>query len=107
RGPDAERAEVARWRERIGHHRGVHDVLSLDAFARCWVQEGTLLDAVAQALPHERRPAFMRLAAAWRQRRRDTWRASMAVLARRLARAALDREVVSEAGWSDSVKELA
>lgn len=106
RPPPAEADELQRWRERTQPARCVRDVLALDAFARCWVQEDALLRAVAAVLPAERRPAFDRLQAAWAQRHRDTWQASMALLAERLARAALDREEVDEAGWTDKLREV-
>lgn len=101
-----EAAEIARWRDRMGHAPCVHAVLALDAFARCWVQEGTLLQAVGQALPPERRALMARLRATWAERDRATWAAAMAVLARRLARATLDHEAVPAAGWGDRLKEL-
>jgi hypothetical protein len=99
--PAGEAAEIARWRERVQAARSVREVLALDAFARCWVQEGRLLDAVAAVLPMERRAAFDRLRDAWARRGRETWHAAMGVLAERLARAALDRETVPSADWSD------
>lgn len=77
----------------------VRAVLPLDAFARCWLQEAVLWQAVAQALPGDAQPAMARLDAAWRTRQQATWHAAMAVLAERLARAALDRERVLSAGW--------
>jgi hypothetical protein len=45
-----EQAEVQQWREQLARWPGVRDVLSLDAFARCWVHEQTLLAAVQAAL---------------------------------------------------------
>ena len=46
-GDEARRA--ARWRERTeAAPAACATVLALDAFARCWVQEGALLDAVAR-----------------------------------------------------------
>ena len=77
----------------------VRAVLPLDAFTRCWVQEALLLQAVAEVLPAERRPAMDRLTAAWRQHQRSTFDAAMQALAERLARAALDRERVAAGGW--------
>ena len=55
-------------------------ILPLDAFARCWVQEFTLLDAVGSTLPEGRRDTFAGLEEAWRERRLQQFRASMAVL---------------------------
>ena len=77
----------------------VRAVLPLDAFARCWVQEAVLLQAEARALPADAQPAMARLDAAWRARQHGTWQAAMALLAARLARAALDREGVLPGGW--------
>jgi 50S ribosome-binding GTPase len=65
----------------------VQAVLPLDALARCWVQEGVLLQAVAAALPAARQPAMQRLTAAWATRQQTVWRQATALLAGRLARA--------------------
>jgi predicted GTPase len=105
--PGDEARQVQRWQAHLAGLTGqpgmlpspVRAVLPLDAFARCWVQEGVLLQAVAEALPDDRRPAMGRLIDAWRQRQQATWQASMAVLAQRLGRAALDRERVASGGW--------
>ena len=77
----------------------VQSVLPLDAFARCWVQEGALLQAVLQALPVAQQPAMARLSAAWGQRARNTWQSAMALLALRVARAAVDREPLASTTW--------
>lgn len=66
RAADVEAAEIARWRDALGSRPFIRGVLALDAFARCWVQERTWLQAVAAALPEAKRPGFARLAAAWR-----------------------------------------
>ncbi|HEU0202761.1 MAG TPA: GTPase [Burkholderiaceae bacterium] len=106
RPPEREAAEIERWRRRTQAAECVRAVLALDAFARCWVQEDTLLAAVAGVLPEERRAAFEGLRAAWHQRSLATWHAAMQVLAQRLARAALDRESVQEGGWSGRLKNI-
>ena len=85
----------------------VQAVLPLDAFARCWVQEGVLLQAVATALPSERQPAMQRLSAAWAARQQTVWRQAMQLLAGRLARAAADREALPDAGWRAPLQRLA
>jgi len=108
-----EAAELQRWQAHLATLQAqpgcarVQAVLPLDAFARCWVQEGLLLQAVAAALPADRQPAMQRLADAWRSRQQATWQAAMGLLAQRLARAALDREAVPEAGWQAPVRRLA
>ncbi|CAG1018089.1 hypothetical protein BURC_02821 [Burkholderiaceae bacterium] len=104
--PADEAAEIARWQERLRGGSSVREVLALDAFARCWVQEGRLLDAVAAVLPAERRVAFDRLREAWAQRGRATWHAAMGVLAERLARASLDQETLAAADWTDRLSSV-
>ncbi|MEO7245379.1 MAG: GTPase domain-containing protein, partial [Rubrivivax sp.] len=45
-----EAADVERWRRHLAQLGPVRAVLPLDAFARCWVQEGALLQAVQDVL---------------------------------------------------------
>ncbi|AKJ29733.1 GTPase [Caldimonas brevitalea] len=104
--PAAETQELERWRRRTAEARCVRQVLALDAFARCWVQEDALLGAVAGVLPADRHAAFDRLRAAWRQRSSATWHASMAVLAQRLVRAALDREAIEDGGLGGRLRDV-
>ncbi|HET9977904.1 MAG TPA: DUF3482 domain-containing protein [Burkholderiaceae bacterium] len=103
-GSADEAALEARWRERLKDAPGVHAVLPLDAFSRCWVQEGVLWEAVAPLLPETQRPAFERLRSAWRGRQLRVWRESMAELAHRLARAAQDLQPVESTGWSGAMR---
>ena len=97
---------AARWRVRLAAAPGVQAVLPLDAFTRCWVQEGVLWRAVAEALPVPQRAAFVRLQAAWHQRQTAIWRSAMTELARRLARAALDVEAVEPEGWRGPLRKI-
>ncbi|MEB2320188.1 MAG: GTPase domain-containing protein [Pseudomonadota bacterium] len=98
RPPEEEAAELARWRAATASSSAVREVIQLDAFARCWVQESTLLAAVGRQLPDAMRPAFDRLQTHWMAVRRARFDASMAELARRIARAAHDRETVADDG---------
>jgi len=102
-----EAAELQRWHGHLAGTGCVRAVLALDAFARCWVQEGALLREVAAVLPPEKRDAFERLRTEWALRRQAVFDASIAVLADRLARASTDREPVLERGWTGRVRELA
>ena len=101
-----EQAEEARWRTHLGRYGFVHEVLALDAFARCWVQEMVLLRAVGAALPAPKRAALERLAAAWQAQRMAVFEASMDALAGHLARAACDREPVDGRGLRAQLAEL-
>jgi len=98
RAGDVEAAEIARWRASVSAHPHVRAVLPLDAFARCWVQESTLLAAVENALADAKRPAMARLREAWRARRIATFDASVQAIAASLARIATMSEAVAEAG---------
>lgn len=89
---DAEAADAARWRAALADAPHVRGVLGFDAFARCWVQEFTLFDAVGPLVPAgPKQAAFARLADAWRAQRMAEFDRSMAVLAGPIARAAADR----------------
>jgi hypothetical protein len=92
----AEAADEARWRAAVAGAIDVSEVLALDAFARCWVQEFTLFDAIGRVLPDTKQPAFDRLAEEWRARRMGQFEEAMATLAEPIARAACDREVLPE-----------
>ncbi len=102
--PTDEAADIARWRERTLRHRGVSEVMVFDAFARCWIAEAVLLRAIGRLLPAHQRTGFGRLQAAWVARSAVVWQVSMTVLAERLGRAAIDREIVPQAGFAGRVK---
>ena len=91
-----EAAEVERWRSYLAPHAHVKAVLPLDAFARCWVQEGRLLQAVEAALPVAQQPLMARLRKAWWAERVGVFEASMRSLAESLARVAADAEEVPD-----------
>jgi len=93
REPAAEAAEVDRWQRALS----ARNVLPLDAFARCWVQEGVLWHTLEAALPAgEPSAAMARLRAAWAAERWATFDAAMGAMAGALSRSALQREPVGE-----------
>lgn len=71
-------------------------VLGFDQFARCWVQERVLLDAVAGSLPDYKAAGFDRLLAAWDERNLAHLRESMLILAGHLLAAARQVEDVGQ-----------
>jgi hypothetical protein len=81
-------AELARWQRHLGAFPVVRDVLALDAFSRCWVQEDALFQALAPHLPDRLLPAHQRLVAHWWQLQLRRFRASMAAMAPALLSAA-------------------
>ena len=96
RTPEAEAADESRWARRLAQHVQDRGVMTLDAFARCWVQEDRLLAAVAALLPEDKRSEMQRLREAWRARNLEVFEASMRLLAEHVAAAAADRETVPE-----------
>ncbi len=104
------RAEVQEWEAHVARYPGIRAVLPFDAFARCWVQEGTLLGHVQRALPQEKSGAFERLRAAWTRRNLQVFDESMRVVARQVAALAVDVEPIVDVGmqgraraWFDAV----
>ena len=92
-----EEAEVGRWRAHLKSFAPVRAVLSLDAFARCWVQELTLLRAIESVLPDGApRDAMAGLRGVWLAQREQTFYTAMHSLAESLARIAAAREVLND-----------
>lgn len=99
-------AEEQRWHRHLSASPVVRGVLTLDAFARCWVQEGRLLETVGPLLDLNRRAALDRLAGAWEAKNLDRFRIAMHILAVQLAAAAADREQLPAQGWQDKAGAL-
>jgi hypothetical protein len=106
--PDAEEAaDVDAWRRHLADRPEVRAVLPMDAFARCWVQEGVLLSRLVEVLDGEARAAMQRLHAAWQAAGEARFDAAVALLAEGLARAAVDRAPLPEGGrWRDAGRRL-
>lgn len=94
--------EVAKWAG-VGPEGLVSAVVPLDAFARVWVQEITLLDTVAPLLPPHKQTAMADLSRRWQELNRTRFASSMDVLATYLLRASRDREAVDEPAWQGKV----
>ena len=88
--------DVAQWRQHVEQYKWVETVLPFDAFARCWVQEGTLLAQVQCQLTGARHTAFGRLRESWRIRNLAVFHDSMKALAEQIAAASVDVEQVQE-----------
>ncbi|HVS17159.1 MAG TPA: DUF3482 domain-containing protein [Planctomycetota bacterium] len=113
-GPEGARdAElVGRWREALEGTPIVREVLALDAFSRCWVQEGFLLERAARHLDAAKAAELRRLSEAWNARNLGVFAATAAAMARFLGQAAADREPLpgeraSQAQKTASMSELA
>ena len=105
---DAEGAapDLARWRDHLARYDCVKGTLSLDAFTRCWVQEGALLERVHAILPEDRKEVCTELLRAWRDAQLALFRESMEILARALAATAVDKERIVEGGWGHDAAQV-
>lgn len=99
REPSTESHEQKRWEDHLQDFEVVKDVLSLDAFARCWIQEDQLLARVEGVLPFAKRKVFQRLRRLWDQKNREVFRQSMDVVARLLAATCVDSEPLPPRSW--------
>ena len=100
-GTDA--ADEAAWLRHLQSHPQVKAALSLDAFARCWVQEDELLRVLSSLDLPDKTDAAARLRQAWRERNLSVFDQSMQALARQLAAAAADRTQVPDPTWKARV----
>ncbi len=94
--PERMQERLEAWRRHVRPWPVVRDVLALDAFSRCWVQESVLFERAVDLLPEEARDDMQRLRQAWDRRNLDVFERSAAATARFLAAAAADREVLPE-----------
>lgn len=79
-----EAAEIDVWRQSLAPYDFVKDVLPMDAFARCWVQESALFDTIGRALPTELQAAFSELRTVWLRGRRAIYSNSVEAIARHI-----------------------
>ncbi|MEZ5740365.1 MAG: GTPase domain-containing protein [Burkholderiaceae bacterium] len=102
----SEQAEVDRWQQHLAHWPQVRDVLALDAFARCWVQEDELLQRIGGLLDAGRQQAYERLRMQWQRQHHERYRQAIACLAADLAAAAADRVILADPGITGQLRDL-
>lgn len=88
--PAIEDSETNAWRDHLSVYPFVRDVLRLDAFARCWVQEERLMEVLAPLMSEAKVESFKQLKRAWHQRNVDIFRRSSRVLSELLTAAVVD-----------------
>ena len=93
---DAEIA-VARCRTQARALGLYAEVLGFNSFAKCWVQDPILLEALARSLPSHKKESFARLADAWLGRNQTRFAESMQLIATQLFNAAREVEEVRSA----------
>ena len=104
--PKAEQADVDRWTNAMSVYPIVSSVLPMDAFARCWVQEFALFDAIAKALPEELQATFEALREVWSRKRRAAYSASIQAITHYLEKLANDRVVAESVSIREQLRFL-
>jgi hypothetical protein len=97
RSREVEAAEEQAWRRQLATFPEVRGALTLDAFARCWVQEDRLFSVLEAAVEPDKLPGLQRLRDAWRARNLRVFEQSVEALAEELAAVLADREPLSRA----------
>lgn len=96
----SENSERMRWEDHLRPYPVVRSVLTMDAFARCWVHERVLYEAIGKVLPEDKHTGFARIQASWEEANRSRFAAAMDRIATQLLDAACDREHVETEGAS-------
>jgi hypothetical protein len=107
-GPPRESAKLEEdlWSSHLRDYAVVQGALTLDAFARCWVQEGALLGAVTTLLPQSKQQASAGLQRIWEAKNLDRFDACMAILADELSAVATDSETLGSQNWREKVADV-
>lgn len=103
---EQELQEIELWRTQLAEYPAVKQVMALDAFARCWVQERVLLGAIGPLLAPEKQDAYEELLQAWLLKRELIFEQAAKQLANSIALCALDIETLPDTGLGGRIKEF-
>ncbi len=104
--PQQQRQLQTRWKQQWPEHAVIKDVMSLDAFTRCWIQEGLLWNRIVQVLPKDKQPVMTKLANAWQKQQQHIFESSMKAIAKMLIDTAHDGETVPQEQVSHTKKQI-
>lgn len=104
--PKQQRHSEMRWKQQWSSQTVIKEVMSLDAFTRCWVQEGLLWNHIAKILPKEKQPTMTSLSHAWHEQQLSILQSSMNAIAHMLVETATDSETLSSEAVGESAKTL-
>ena len=90
-----EQAELSRWRHHLEPYSIVREVLALDAFARCWVHERVLYEAVGELITTPKMAGYTRLLATWTTNNQARFEEAMRLTAKQLMAAAQDKQAIA------------
>ena len=107
RSAKEEDEDIQAWREAMKPYPFVKDILPMDAFARCWVQEAALFDAIGRSLPANLHASFETLRDVWVRSRRAIYRSSVDAMSRHLWKVLQAHELVETPSLKDHVLSFA
>ena len=96
REAEIEAEEEKQWECKLQRFEVVKFVMSLDAFARCWVQEDQLMKAIEGVLSFAKRKPFKKIWNIWNGNNIAIFERSVSVLSQHLAAVCCDREPLSQ-----------
>ena len=99
--PAEEEKQLKAWRDSLSEYPFVKEVLPMDAFARCWVQEVALFEAIGRALPEEQLSAFSALQDTWIRARRALYTKSIDAMAQHMVTLINARELAPTPSLKD------
>ena len=104
--PEAARNREAAIRDLLSRYPATREVMTLDAFARCWVQEYQLLQVIPELVEPSRNKLARRLVKSWRTHQLSVFAEAVDLLAQLFAESAADKESFSQTNLIGRVRQL-
>ncbi len=98
-----ETTERETWYNQLKGYSFIKTIISLDAFTRCWVQEGELFNTIGPLLPLEQQTVYERLKSAWKEENFRVFHSSILELAKHLTESIFDAMPVSDESLLDKL----
>lgn len=106
RPPEQEKAEVQVWKDFLSSYPFVKEVMPLDAFARCWVQEYELWKQIENCLPGNEKAAFASLHTTWVRQKTAVYSSSIDAMAAYLVKVTNDKELLQSQSLIDRLRAI-
>ncbi len=106
RPTEIEQKELAAWGAYMARFPFVKEVVPMDAFARCWIQELSLFEGIGRVLPSNKTEVFKGLQDAWVKERVESYRLSIHAIGVVLANLISDSERFESDGFVGTIKKI-
>ena len=104
RKAEVEKREEKLWENKLQRFEVVKFVMSLDAFARCWVQEDQLMKTIEGVLSFAKRKPFKKIWDIWKSNNIEIFKSSLSILSKQLALGCCDMEALSQQTIGDMIQ---